>query len=500
MYQELASDAKNAGATTLSSDQEVTPDAARVWESLAKQGYGVVKNPDAKMVAGRWLTPDRSPVFTASLNGGGSASADAALTDFNTGSAVWKNRADTIQSTLGKVLGGDTDQATTQIGDMTRPLFVADKPPEDATAAILKMTGGDRRGFKTLMGTLDHDAQDTVRASVIASLGRDPAGNFSAPIFLKQMNAIPGVTRDTLFGENAPALDDLESITRNIAKAQPRHGGFGAYGVELALGSMLGLHGGGVGAGEGIAAVTGGNMVAAHYLAQPDTLKWLSKLSNAVGSGNTAPVIDKLATAARGSPALASLYNTVTQAQTNLENQPPPAPKAAAQPAFDPSKMSDEELQAAAPAVGSAAPSDANRVAVINSLSPKEAMALTIAGEASSDPHEMAGVGHVMANRLASGKYGSSMADLLKPGEFNVWEDPEALLKLKGTPKYKAALAVADQIVEGKHPDITGGAQHYYAPAALAELHKTQPDKYPHATPSFAQGDGLPLGQSVFYP
>ena len=308
------------------------------------------------------LSDDIQGGLSTAADGGNTAAHDA-LQDFNAGSEVWKTRADAIKTALGKVIGGSADEIETQSGDVTRPLFVGAKSPEAAAKAVSDMTTSDRRGFKTLMGTLDPDAQDTVRASVIASLGRDPAGNFSTPIFLKQMHSIPDVTRDTLFGaEHSAALDDLETITRNIGQAGPRSHGWGSLGVEMAIPAIFGLtHGGAYGAGTGILAVGGVNSTAAYFLSRPDTLKWVAKLAKATSNGTTESAMGRLATAARSSPALASMYDNIQQTATALANQPAkPAKKDDKPDVYDPSKLSDEELgMTAATPQGSPAPSEA---------------------------------------------------------------------------------------------------------------------------------------------
>lgn len=285
----------------------------------------------------------------------GSPQAGDALTDFNTGSEVWKTRQDALKSTLGKILGTDTEQVDSQIGDMTRPLFVADKTPEGAAAAINKLVGSDRRGVRTLMSTLDPDAQDTVRASVIASLGKDAAGEFSAPAFLKQIHAIPAVTRDALFGaDHAAALDDLETVVKNIGQAKGRSHSWGSLGAEMAIPAMLGFaHGGPGGASEGVLAMAGVNSSAAYLLSRPDTLKWAAKLASAVNSGNAAPVVSRLAKAASSNPALAAMYDNLQQTTAALNAQPKVAAGSGDKPpVFDPSKMTDEELGVGAAPVG----------------------------------------------------------------------------------------------------------------------------------------------------
>lgn len=62
MYERAAQAAADDGAR-LVSDQEVTAEAANTWEALGRRGYEVRRNPSAELKDGKWLTPDKSPVF-----------------------------------------------------------------------------------------------------------------------------------------------------------------------------------------------------------------------------------------------------------------------------------------------------------------------------------------------------------------------------------------------------------------------------------------------------
>lgn len=270
----------------------------------------------------------------------GNKNATDTIGAFDAGNKVWSNRAETIKSTLGKIFGSSVDE---DISDPLNSVFVASKPPEEATATLAKMAAGDRRSVQTLLGTLDESAKDSLRASTIATLGRDGAGGFNAQTFLKNMHEIPEVTRTALFGkEHAAALGDLETVVKNISKLPQRQGGFGALGLEMALGSMLGIHGGYGGAGEGIVAVAGANMAVANLLSRPDTLRWVARLANASDKGAkvVGPLIDRLATAAKTNTSLYPLYEAVTTATKAATDKPaPPAAKPAAS-----SDWTDEEL------------------------------------------------------------------------------------------------------------------------------------------------------------
>lgn len=406
--------------------------------------------------------------------------------------------------------------------------FIDKSSPEGAFARIQGIassgSSADVNSLFRLKRSLPPADFGDVQASLIQNAGQVADGSgktaFSPAAFVGWYSKLPEASKDILFGAGGSAakakpaaaalktqLDNLVSVAGDLApweKIASTQGMKGASPWQVgtsgtaAMYAVASLHPMAI---LGEAAALGGEALTAHFLTSPAALRWINRLSTSKGAEAVGATMAGLQRASKSSPVLASLHSAVSQAMTNSQTAQKPAK---AHGGFDPSQMTDEELKAVggAPEVTehTAQPSDESRVAMIDSMTPKEAMALTIAGEASSDPHEMAGVGHVMANRLASGKYGSTMADILKPEEFNVWENPEALARLKGTPKYEAALQIADQVLSGTHADITNHATKYYAPKALAELHKTQPEKYPHERPEWAQGDGTALGESVFYP
>jgi hypothetical protein len=73
VYEDAIQEAQNRGLQ-FTSDSSVTMDAARVYDSLAKRGYNVNRNPDARIakrpevVTQRWVTDDGSPVYTVDAN------------------------------------------------------------------------------------------------------------------------------------------------------------------------------------------------------------------------------------------------------------------------------------------------------------------------------------------------------------------------------------------------------------------------------------------------
>ncbi|MCW2317621.1 hypothetical protein M2322_003185 [Rhodoblastus acidophilus] len=117
----------------------------------------------------------------------------------------------------------------------------------------------------------------------------------------------------------------------------------------------------------------------------------------------------------------------------------------------------------------------------------------TMIGEEGS-PSGQAGVGSVMLNRLQSGRFGDSLAAvILAPNQFEPWTHRanELLSISPNDRRYQQAARIFDAVAGGDLPDMTGGATHFYAPKAQAALGR-QP-------PSWAQGQGQNLGQSLFY-
>lgn len=125
----------------------------------------------------------------------------------------------------------------------------------------------------------------------------------------------------------------------------------------------------------------------------------------------------------------------------------------------------------------------------------RDLMIRTIIGEAGGqDLDGMAGVANVIANRLSSGKYGKTGADVvLAPNQFEPWTNRGA--ELLGydpkSPEYQNAGAVLDGVLGGKVIDNTGGATHFYAPALQSQLGR--------ATPGWATGQGKLIAGQLYY-
>lgn len=130
----------------------------------------------------------------------------------------------------------------------------------------------------------------------------------------------------------------------------------------------------------------------------------------------------------------------------------------------------------------------------LSDMSPEELAIRTIAAETSGDPRETAAIAHVINNRLKSGKWGKSLSDVvLSPGQFEPWSNPEgANYPGKIDPesrRYKISQAAFQGL--GAAEDPTGGATHFYAPAAQEALGRKPPP--------WDKGDGLDIGKTRFF-
>ena len=119
----------------------------------------------------------------------------------------------------------------------------------------------------------------------------------------------------------------------------------------------------------------------------------------------------------------------------------------------------------------------------------------TMIGEAGNQGLDgQAGVGSVMLNRLAAGSYGKTLSAIaFAKNQFEPWTSrADELMGIDASsPSYQQAAHVFDGLTSGTIPDITMGATHFYAPGLQASLGRS--------TPTWAQGQGIPIGGHVFF-
>jgi spore germination cell wall hydrolase CwlJ-like protein len=120
----------------------------------------------------------------------------------------------------------------------------------------------------------------------------------------------------------------------------------------------------------------------------------------------------------------------------------------------------------------------------------------TIAFEASGEPAiAKIAVAYVILNRKKSGRWGDTIkAVVTHTGQFEPWttklSEIEALSP--DDPRYQSAAIIADAVLSGQTPDPTAGATHFLNPTIVRE-------RRCGALPSWASGEGLPIGSQTFY-
>lgn len=121
----------------------------------------------------------------------------------------------------------------------------------------------------------------------------------------------------------------------------------------------------------------------------------------------------------------------------------------------------------------------------------------TVLGEAAGESHEgRAGVAAVIRNRLNSGKFGATPADVvLAKNQFEPWSTPQGRGRMMSysadSPEYGDASAAVDRVFGDEQFDPTSGSTHFFAPNAQAALGR--------APPKWAQGEPVTIGGHAFY-
>ncbi|MFZ2017071.1 MAG: cell wall hydrolase [Methyloceanibacter sp.] len=120
----------------------------------------------------------------------------------------------------------------------------------------------------------------------------------------------------------------------------------------------------------------------------------------------------------------------------------------------------------------------------------------TIAFEAGEEPDEgKAAVAHVVLNRTKTGRWGDTIKDVVtRPWQFEPWmtRRKEIGRLSPNDPRYKDAARIADAVLSGQMPDPTAGATHFLNPTIVRQ-------RRGGSLPSWAQGEGRPIGQHTFY-
>ena len=126
----------------------------------------------------------------------------------------------------------------------------------------------------------------------------------------------------------------------------------------------------------------------------------------------------------------------------------------------------------------------------------RDYMIRTIAFEAPDEPDEgKAAVAYVILNRMKSGRWGDSIKDVVtRPGQFEPWmtRRTEVEKLSHDDPRYRNAAQIADAVLTGQMPDPTSGATYFVNPTVVRQ-------RRGGSLPSWAQGEGQPIGRHTFY-
>ena len=106
-----------------------------------------------------------------------------------------------------------------------------------------------------------------------------------------------------------------------------------------------------------------------------------------------------------------------------------------------------------------------------------------------------AAVAYVILNRKRNGSWGDRIRDVVTyPRQFEPWMTcKDEIEKLSpNDPRYLDAAKIADGVLAGLIPDPTAGATHFLNPVVVRQ-------RRGGSLPSWADGDGQPIGRHVFY-
>ena len=126
----------------------------------------------------------------------------------------------------------------------------------------------------------------------------------------------------------------------------------------------------------------------------------------------------------------------------------------------------------------------------------RDFMIRTIVFEAAGESEEgKIAVAYVILNRIKNGGWGDSIKDVVtSPWQFEPWMTKRAEMEKLSPddPSYKDAARIADGVLVGHMPDPTAGAMYFLNPTMVRE-------RRGGSLPSWAEGEGQPIGRHIFY-
>jgi Cell Wall Hydrolase len=120
----------------------------------------------------------------------------------------------------------------------------------------------------------------------------------------------------------------------------------------------------------------------------------------------------------------------------------------------------------------------------------------TIVFEASGEPESgKAAVAFVILNRERSGRWGDNIEEVVtQPWQFEPWMTRRREIEKlsRDDPRYQSAARIADTVLSGQMEDPTAGATHFLNPVIVRQ-------RRGGSLPSWARGEGQPIGRHTFY-
>jgi spore germination cell wall hydrolase CwlJ-like protein len=104
-------------------------------------------------------------------------------------------------------------------------------------------------------------------------------------------------------------------------------------------------------------------------------------------------------------------------------------------------------------------------------------------------------VAYAVLNRKKSPKWGDNIkAVVTQPGQFEPWMTRRKEIEQLSPddPRYRSAAKIADAVLSGETPDPTAGATHFLNSVIVRE-------RRGGTLPSWARGEGRPIGRHTFY-
>lgn len=241
-----------------------------------------------------------------------------ALKAFERANSYWQGRQDRISNTLAPIFGKNLDAS-----------------PEDAYRALLgwsKQQGGDFASVARAIRSLPEDDANTVRATVLNSMGRVSKGRqdetgaaFSPSDFVTHWNELSDRAKSVLFqGDARKAIDNLVTVASGMKQGAQKFANTSKTGIAIgATGTISGAIAHPLLAPFSIM----GQIGAGYLLGKPEFARWLTAYIKKPNAAAALAHIQKLSTVANAEPQIA---DDVLQIQQRLAQAFASAPQRAA--------------------------------------------------------------------------------------------------------------------------------------------------------------------------